>query len=783
MKPISVVKRDGSKEILDLEKIQTQIARACDGISDVSPSMIELTAKIQFIDGMTTLEIDQLLLRAMVDLIDMEQNPETAHVNYQYVAGRQRLRMLRKDVYGGYDPRRLYDIVVENVLQGVYTRDLLTWYTEEEWDTIDSFVNHKKDEAYAFSSLEQLIEKYLVQNRVTKQVYETPQVRYAVAAATAFHNEKSEKRMKYVRDYYACSSDGLFTLATPVLAGLGTNTKQFSSCVLLTAGDSLDSIFATGEMMAKYAAKRAGIGLEIGKIRAIDAPIRGGEIKHTGLVPFLKKWFGDLRSCCLRPDMLVEIETETGSDYIQIANVTDGMKVRTQDRDGNLVFRQVTDVFITEVPKEDQVRIEFENNTVLECSTNHPIMVLRNDLVVEVMPPELTTGDQVVTVTGTTTLRNIEIGRDNDKTYVDITVDEDHTFFTTADRYSDPILTHNSQGGIRNASCTVNLPIWHYQFEDYIVLKNNQGTDETRVRHLDYSVVLNAFFFRRLKNGQNITFFDPVDVPDLLTAFYSDTAEFERLYALYEKRTDIRMKAYPASTVFKDWILKERTDTGRIYLLFIDNVISQTPFDVSQDPIVQSNLCVTGDTEIDVMINGTASRVPILDIIDRHHEEILVKSKNVDTGEVSYQRIVDSALTGYADELIVVQDVLSGHSFKCTPDHQVYTSNRGYVEAQYLKETDKLDLNIKGATIESKLRIERVTVDNIPVYDITVKGNHNFYANNILAHNCHEILLPTKPFERIESTRRVIKIRKDQSAEFEKQFRRSNSTIKRITTK
>jgi ribonucleoside-diphosphate reductase alpha chain len=446
MKPIQVVKRDGTKEVLDLEKIQTQIGRACEGISDVSPSMIELTAKIQFVDGMTTEEIDKLLLRAMVDLIDMEHNPDTGHVNYQYVAGKQRLRMLRKDVYGGYAPDRLYDIVSRNVFLGVYTPELLEWYTEDEWDSIDSFVDHTKDEKYSFSSLEQLIEKYLVQNRVTKQIYETPQIRYIVAAATAFHNERVDKRLKFVKDYYLCASDGLFTLATPVLAGLGTNTKQFSSCVLLSAGDSLDSIFATGEMMAKYAAKRAGIGLEIGSIRAIDAPIRGGEIKHTGLVPFLKKWFGDLRSC--------------------------------------------------------------------------------------------------------------------------------------------------SQGGIRNASCSVNLPIWHYQFEDYIVLKNNQGTEETRVRHLDYTVVLNAMFFRRLKEGKNITFFDPYDVPELMEAFYSDTEKFEKLYVSYEKRTDIRKKSYPASTVFKDWILKERTDTGRIYLLFIDNVINQTPFDVNIDPILQSNLCV-----------------------------------------------------------------------------------------------------------------------------------------------------------------------------------------------
>jgi ribonucleoside-diphosphate reductase alpha chain len=234
-------------------------------------------------------------------------------------------------------------------------------------------------------------------------------------------------------------------LATPVLAGLGTPTKQFSSCVLISSDDTLDSIFAAGEMMAKYASKRAGIGLEIGRIRPLGAPIRNGEIKHTGLLPFLKKWFSDLRSC--------------------------------------------------------------------------------------------------------------------------------------------------SQGGIRNASCTVTLPIWHAQFEDFIVLKNNQGTEETRVRQMDYSVVINKMFWNRFKNKGNITFFDPHEVPDLYEAYYRDSAEFERLYTQYEQDKTKKKKVLSAEEVFKNGILKERTDTGRIYLVFIDNVIAQGPFDTTVDPIYQSNLC------------------------------------------------------------------------------------------------------------------------------------------------------------------------------------------------
>jgi ribonucleoside-diphosphate reductase alpha chain len=266
-----------------------------------------------------------------------------------------------------------------------------------------------------------------------------------VAAATVFHVEETSKRLKFIKEYYTAASDGLFTLATPVLAGLGTPTKQFSSCVLIRSDDDLDSIFASGEMMAKYASKRAGIGLEIGRLRPLGSPIRGGEIMHTGMIPFLKKWFGDLRSC--------------------------------------------------------------------------------------------------------------------------------------------------SQGGIRNASATVFYPIWHHQFDDLIVLKNNQGTEETRVRHMDYGVVLSALFWRRFKNKENITFFDPNEVPDLYEAFYKNIKKFEELYVKYEKRKDLRKKTMSAEEVFKSGILKERTDTGRIYLVFIDNVMNQGPFDPEYHTIYQSNLC------------------------------------------------------------------------------------------------------------------------------------------------------------------------------------------------
>lgn len=314
MTNIIVTKRSGKKEQLTIEKWQAQIAKICCGIADVSQSMIEIKAQPHFYDGITTREIDGITLRAIVDLIDIESNPGVGHTNYQYVAGNQRVSMLRKDVYGDYMPPRLYDIVKKNVAAGVYTNELLSWYSESDWDRMDEIIDHEKDEQYGYAAIEQLIEKYLVKNRATKEIYETPQVRYMVAAATVFHKEEpNSARLRYIKEYYHAASDGLFTLATPVLAGLGTPTKQFSSCVLIRSDDNLDSIFASGEMMAKYASKRAGIGLEIGRLRPLGSPIRGGEIMHTGMIPFLKKWFGDLRSCCVTPDTWIEVLDEEDS--------------------------------------------------------------------------------------------------------------------------------------------------------------------------------------------------------------------------------------------------------------------------------------------------------------------------------------------------------------------------------------------------------------------------------------------------------------------------------------
>jgi ribonucleoside-diphosphate reductase alpha subunit len=439
-----VIKRDGSRVPFDLAKWQAQIAKVCVGVADVSPSMIEIAAKAQFKDGMSTRELDEIALRSMVNLIDEEENPDTGNVNYQYCAGKQRITMLRKDVYGEHTPPSLYSIVQKNVEHLLYTPELLEWYTEAEWAELDKHVDHDKDELLPYAAVDQLIGKYLIRNRATDLMVETPQVRYMVAAATMFHAEKKD-RLKWVKDFYHAASDGMFTMATPVLAGLGTKTKQFSSCVLIKTDDTLKSIFASGEVMADYAAKRAGIGFDIGRLRPVGASIRNGEVMHTGIIPFLKKWFGDLRSC--------------------------------------------------------------------------------------------------------------------------------------------------SQGGIRNSSATVNMPIWHYQFDDFIVLKNNKGVEENRVRQMDYCVVLSAFFWRRFKAKGVITFFDPNEVPDMYEAFYRDIKQFEVLYEKYEKRKDLRTKTVEAEKVFKEWLLTERIETGRIYILNIDNVQNQGSFDPLVDPVYQTNLC------------------------------------------------------------------------------------------------------------------------------------------------------------------------------------------------
>lgn len=438
---INIVKRDGRLEPLSIEKTQERTAQACHGLKNCNPSTIEINAGLQFVDGMKSTDIQKLLIRSAVELIT---DPVMGHTDYQYAAGNFVNQELRKQVYGSYTPPRLYSIIQKNVAAGVYEPMLLEWYTEAEWDKMEGFIDHARDERYSHAAIEQLMQKYLVQDRVTGQIYETPQVRYIVDAAVKFHRTKNFKRIK---QSYNGTSNGKYSLATPVLAGTGTVTKQFSSCVLIEVDDTLDSIYASGQVMGMHAARRAGIGLGVGNLRGLNAPIRGGQIKHTGLIPFVQKFFYDLRCC--------------------------------------------------------------------------------------------------------------------------------------------------SQGGIRNASATLFYPIWHADFQDLIVLKNNQGTEETRMRHLDYGVMLNGYFLAKLKKGEDIFFFHPNQVEDMKLAFYSNTKEFIRLYEKYSLDPAVHKTKMSAMDVIKGGLVTERSDTGRIYLGFVDNIMEQGPYIAANgDVITQSNLCM-----------------------------------------------------------------------------------------------------------------------------------------------------------------------------------------------
>jgi ribonucleoside-diphosphate reductase alpha chain len=443
MQSINVVKRDGAKEPFDVNKIHKVLEWACEGINAISISEIELKSNIQINDGMKTDDIHELLIKSAAELIS-EQTP-----NYQYVAARLVNYKIRKQVYGDYTPWSLNTVIIQNVMRGVYDGAVLNEYTEQEIDMLDRYIKHERDNDFTYVGMEQFRGKYLVQNRVTKTPYETPQILYMLIAMNLFMRYPKETRIKYVKEYYDAVSQFYISLPTPIMAGLRTPTRQFSSCVLIESGDSLDSINATSTSIVNYISKKAGIGIGAGSIRAVGSSIGDGSVVHTGLIPFLKYFQAAVKSC--------------------------------------------------------------------------------------------------------------------------------------------------SQGGVRGGAATVYLPVWHYEFENLIVLKNNKGTEETRIRHMDYCFQFNKVMYERLLTGGNITLFSPDDVPDLYEAFYADQDKFKELYIAYENRTDIRKKVLSALEVFSQF-LTERKDTGRIYLMNVDHANSHGSFIPELAPIRMSNLC----TEIDL---------------------------------------------------------------------------------------------------------------------------------------------------------------------------------------
>jgi len=438
MTQIQVQKRDGARESLDLEKLHRVVFWATQGITGVSASEVEIKSHIQFYNGIKTSNIQETLIKSAADLIS-EETP-----NYQYVAGRLICYHLRKQVYNDFTPWHILNLVRQNVQAGFYDADLLTSYTEEEWDKINSFVKHDRDEELTYAAMEQFRGKYLVQNRVTKDIYETPQVAYALIAATLFSNYPRDTRMMWVRDYYDAISTHQISLPTPVMAGVRTPQRQFSSCVLIETDDSLDSINATASSIVKYVSQKAGIGIGAGRIRALGSPIRNGDAYHTGVIPFYKLFQAATRSC--------------------------------------------------------------------------------------------------------------------------------------------------SQGGVRNGAATLYYPLWHLEVEDLLVLKNNKGTDDNRVRHMDYGVQFNKVMYERLLSNGEITLFSPHDVPEVFDAFYSDVDRFRELYETAERNTKLRKKKIKAVELFTAF-MQERKDTGRIYLMNVDHANQHGSFKPELAPIRQSNLC------------------------------------------------------------------------------------------------------------------------------------------------------------------------------------------------
>ena len=434
---INVTKRDGSIKPFDLDKVHKVLEWAVEDISGVSMSEIELKANIQLYDKIAAYDIHELLIKSAAELIS-EHTP-----NYQFVAARLISYKMRKEAYGEYTPPPLTAIIEDNIELGVYDDEIINIYSEDEIVELDAYIKHDRDDTFTYAGMEQFRGKYLVQDRRTKKIYETPQILYMMISMTLFGKYK-ENRLKYVKDYYDAISQFYISLPTPIMAGVRTPTRQFSSCVLIESGDSLDSINATATSIVRYISKKAGIGIGAGSIRANGAKVGDGSVVHTGLIPFLKYFQSAVKSC--------------------------------------------------------------------------------------------------------------------------------------------------SQGGVRGGAATVYLPLWHHEFEDLVVLKNNKGTEENRVRHMDYAFQFNKLMYERLLSGGNITFFDPNEVPGLYESFFVDQEKFKELYEKAERMTSIRKKTLPALDVFQ-MFLTERKDTGRIYLMNVDHANDHGSFIAEKAPIRMSNLC------------------------------------------------------------------------------------------------------------------------------------------------------------------------------------------------
>lgn len=503
---INVTKRDGRTEVLDLDKIHRVLGWACEGITGVSISEIELKSQLKFYEGIKTSQIQETLIKTAADLIT-EEAP-----NYQYVAGRLISYHLRKEVYGGITPPTLLEHVKRVVGYGYYDKALLEEYSEEEYAELEKVINHAKDENFTYAAMEQFRGKYLVKDRSTGKIYETPQFCYMLIAMFLFMRYPKATRLKYVKNYYSAISDFYISLPTPIMSGVRTPDRQFSSCVLIESGDSLDSIFTTAHAIGRYVSQKAGIGIGGGSLRAIGSPIRNGATTHTGVIPFYRMWQSSVKSC--------------------------------------------------------------------------------------------------------------------------------------------------SQGGVRGGAATLYYPIWHYEVEDLLVLKNNKGTELNRLRQLDYGVQFSKLFYERVISGGNITLFSPNDVPGLYDAFFADQDKFKELYEAAEANPNIRKKVVPAMELFASFI-QERTETGRIYLMNVDHVNEHGSFKPEYAPVRQSNLCA----EI------TLPTKPLEHIDDENGEISLCTLSAINWGLIhnpkDFEKYCDLAVRAL-DELLDIQNYPVKAAYKST---------------------------------------------------------------------------------------------------------------------
>ncbi|WP_319783807.1 class 1a ribonucleoside-diphosphate reductase subunit alpha [Oceanisphaera sp. IT1-181] len=438
-KSLLVTKRSGAKEPIDLDKIHRVLDWAAEGLDNVSVSQVELRSHIQFYDGIRTEDIHETIIKAAADLIS-EETPD-----YQYLAARLAVFHLRKKAYGRFTPPHLYDHVTRLTESGKYDQHILADYSRDEFNALNNYIDHDRDLTFSYAAVKQLEGKYLVQNRINGDIYESPQFLYMLVAACLFSKYPKETRLDYVTRFYDAASQFKVSLPTPIMAGVRTPTRQFSSCVLIECGDSLDSINATSSAIVRYVSQRAGIGINAGRIRALGSPIRGGEAFHTGCIPFYKHF-----------------------------------------------------------------------QTAVKCC---------------------------------------------------------------------------SQGGVRGGAATLFYPMWHLEVESLLVLKNNRGVEENRVRHMDYGVQINRLMYHRLIKGGDITLFSPSDVPGLYDAFFEDQPKFEKLYEQYEQDSSIRKRTVKAVDLFS-LMMQERAGTGRIYIQHVDHCNTHSPFDPTVAPIRQSNLCL-----------------------------------------------------------------------------------------------------------------------------------------------------------------------------------------------